>query len=367
MKIKINTSSSNEQPGYVFVLFLMLMTLSIALSTQIYNENIAHVLVARTMVDRQRATTLANGGVQLAMSSLLTTDTGETKQNPSAQAKAKQGPSVQVASGKKLLEKILPVLNRWQTFKLSPQVDGIDATLNICIMCEDGKFNPNWFFIMQELKRTTGQESGYAQIKKEFEQRLRDAVGFDVTAVLDKFFTERKAPLIDITELLELKEFAVFKNKLFYEPPTSEQKGKGTVYLLDLFTTEDWLGPNLKMREQVNPWLFSDAWCIIFGLQRPKAGDIKERKDQVTGWLKDFKDKTNWPQDWDKLLKPIYHKDFASLPKNIDMLFSTNVAPTLFSVLSYATVGSITQRLYAVFQLTGKPEEPFVIKKMYWL
>ncbi len=351
------------------------MTVAIALSTQIYNQNAVHSVVTRTMINRQRATALAQGGIQLAMSSLLVTDT--TTPPKESQAKSKTSKRT-IASGKKMLEILLPVINRWQTFKLSEQVDGIDATLNICLMCEEGKFNPNWFFIMQELKQTTGQESGYIKVKKEFEQRLRDAVGFDVAGALNRFFTERKVPLIDVTELLTLKEFAVFKNKLFYEPPTANDElesaaqqsvttGKKQIYLLDLFTTEDWLGPNLKMREQINPWFLSDAWCTIFGLHDAKQGDIKQRKAQVEAWVKDYKNGLNWLNDWNKFLKPIYAKELASLPTGIDMLFATNANPKLFSVLSYATVGSVTQRLYAVFQATGNATAPFSIKKIYWI
>ena len=41
---------------------------------------------------------------------------------------------------------LLPHLNKWQTFNLDKQIDGIDAKIKVCISSEDGKLNLNEVF-----------------------------------------------------------------------------------------------------------------------------------------------------------------------------------------------------------------------------
>ena len=63
----------------------------------------------------------------------------------------------------------------------------------------------------------------------------------------------------------------------------------------------------------------------------------------------------NWEQDWDSILSPIYGKKYAALGKEITELFANEFEATAFSVVSYCSVGSVTQKMYAVLELAGSP------------
>lgn len=60
--------------------------------------------------------------------------------------------------GAKFLEAFFPSLHQWQTFKLKEGVEGIDATIRICLSCEEGKINLNNIYDFKEKKFNNGAE-----------------------------------------------------------------------------------------------------------------------------------------------------------------------------------------------------------------
>jgi hypothetical protein len=107
-------------------------------------------------------------------------------------------------------------------------------------------------------------------------------------------------------------------------------------------------------------------------LPRVEVDDIKKRKEQSEGWIKNFKARVNWQQDWKAILLPVYGKELRTLPKNIDSVLSTNFAPRYFSVLVHGTVGEVTQNIYAILERNKQQqgdsiEYDVAIKKLYWL
>ena len=85
-------------------------------------------------------------------------------------------------------------------------------------------------------------------------------------------------------------------------------------------------------------------------MPRVEVDDIKKRKEQAATWVKNFKERANWQQDWTIMLMPVYGKELRTLPKHIDSMLSTNFAPRFFSVLAEGKVGDITQRMYAILE-----------------
>jgi hypothetical protein len=321
------------------------------------------------LVAREKAEMLAFGGVQVAIAQL--------SQVSKKQEQLKEAPVTESKDGdqeKDLLLRILPTLNRWQEFELKENIDGVDGQIKICLMCEEGKINLNRIIDFnkgvlkgseQPALRSLGEGgAGWKAIMQELCKVIEKFTKADnLYPALEKIIKDAKYEFNDATELITRKEFAPFKDILFYQPPT--QKKQETVYLTDIFTV--W-----SSSEKIEPWLFSDSLNALLGLPRVEVDDIKKRKEQIQNWVKNFKVQTNWQQDWTTMLLPIYGKELRTLPKHIDSMLSTNFAPRFFSVLVYAKVGEITQHVYAILERNKRlqddvTEYDVAIKKLYWL
>jgi hypothetical protein len=95
----------------------------------------------------------------------------------------------------------------------------------------------------------------------------------------------------------------------------------------------------------------------------------KERMDQM---LKTFKNPAEWPTDWNNSVASLYTKKFAALPKELIPLWKNEFEPTMFCVLSYAKIGTLSQRVLAIVQRGAslkKESDAFEVKirKLYWL
>ena len=67
-------------------------------------------------------------------------------------------------------------------------------------------------------------------------------------------------------------------------------------------------------------------------------------------------------------VKDIYGKEFKALPKEIIPYLSTKFEPRAFSVVCYAKVGRIEQRLLAILKRTAAEKgDRITVKKIYWL
>ena len=94
-------------------------------------------------IARERAEILALGGVQVAIA--LLTHEQENNQDKATHEKnlnpnKEKDPNYQ---DKKWLNRILPIINRWKTFNLKENIDGINGCLKVCISCEEAKLNLN--------------------------------------------------------------------------------------------------------------------------------------------------------------------------------------------------------------------------------
>ena len=351
----------------------MVLSLTTAVVTKLYYQGSAYLPLADLVVKRQKAKMLALGGIQMAISKLA-------------------GPQVAVRDDDKkdqpktvaFLERILPCLNRWEMVKLTEENDGIDGSIKICVSCENGKINLNSLYDFQ--KHEFQDAANTAQQKEPATQKKMNVLKMTLREVLDqlgqltkgeidsakafsalcRFLEERKYPIIDVTELLQIKEFSYFSNYVFYAPPVDDDQNLGDqarpVYLTDIFTS--WTDT-----VQLQPWLLSDSILAILGFPRAQPDDIMRRERAVSSWIKEFKDGAQWVTEWDKTLGKMYDTSVGAIPKEALALFDIRFNPSVFGVLSYGTVAGVTQKIYAIVKMQSKDKDKsfFTIEKLYWI
>lgn len=366
----------HNKPGYVMVITLMVIALIVGLVTIMAQKSNVHVRYMKTMINREKAKNLALSGVQIAMSQLANAEKEPEKKEaaPASQDKKQQKQKDPIADMRRFLTKILPHLNTWQTFKLTEKNDGVRGQISICIGCEDGKIDINQFFDAAQ-KKFVNEGAGKDDAKKMMQElftKIKDIQGGEsLFTVFEKFLKERQNRLHEPSELLAIKEFDVFKNKIFFEPEPSVQQKSGqekqNVYLNDIFTL--W-----SSKKELNPWLLSHSLQVLCGMNAAKKGEEFKEK-QLEGKLKELKQALTFPKDWDKFLTPLFGKKFDQLPKELRALMSTKFEPHVFSVLSYGTAEDVTQKLLIILERKEAPvagsssetEFVFRVKRVYWL
>ncbi len=339
-----------NRSGYIMIFTLLIVGAVMMIVTYVGHRGSFYLPFSHMLFAREKAEMLAFGGIQVAIAQLSQVD----KENQSSSAKATENKTEDksadtskketgAASEQSFLLRILPTLNRWQEFDLKENVDGVDGQIKICLMCEEGKINLNRIIDFkknefkgndQPARQSPGEGgSGWKAIMQELCKSIEKLTKSDnLFPVLEKIVKDAKYEFNDATELITRKEFASFKDTLFYEPPT--QKKRDTLYLTDIFTV--W-----SSSEKIEPWLFSDSINALLGLPRVEVDDIKKRKEQAEGWIKNFKERANWQQDWTTMLLPVYGRQ-------------------------------VTQRVYAILERNKRlqsdiTEYDVAIKKLYWL
>jgi hypothetical protein len=341
--MKIN----NNQPGYILAITLAFISMLMFLGVYVANKGLVFGVYSKTMINRERATQLAYGGIQLALSQIA----GEPikKEQPKAEpvkgVQAGKTPEQPPSEGKQLLKNLLPVLNKPQSFALKQSIEGVTGTIALLIGSEEGKININAMYDFDKHK-FVGEGAAQNDMKKVMQEvfaALKERTGADLFAEFEKFLKERKYPINDITELLTIKGFDSFKDMLFIDPLLAKDEKKQKIYLTDLFTVS-------SPRAPVEPWLLSDSVLALLNLKRDKE---KSADDLI----KNYKDRSDWKNDWAKALKPIYNIDYPALPKGIASLLNPTFAPRIFSVFSVGTVGGVSVRLLAIVERTKSGEE----------
>lgn len=354
-----------QKKGYIIVMTMLIIALAVAIVTYIYKRGVLYNPVAQLTVHKEKARMLTTSGLQIALAKLsapLEKKKEEKEGKEPAPKKDDPGKNKpqQAGGGDQdtalLYQTLLPRLNRWQKFVLKEEIEGVDAEIRIAISAEEGKINLNqiYDFAKKSFRKSADKKVDWELIVKDLCTVLEKQMnGKEFFEAFKKFLNARTHPLNDITELLLIKEFEVFKDTIFYEPPALASKtDKNTVrslYLMDLFTL-------YTDQHMIDPWLFSDSVCGLFGLPRAQSGDIEDRVKIIEPVLKNFKNSYTWKADWKPTLEPIYQKELQSLPKGIESVLQATTKPTIFSVTIYATYGRVTQKLYAIVERTKKKD-----------
>lgn len=350
-----------KKSGYILVLSLMMVSLCVVLVTALVDRGTVFLPFTATYQHRQQAYMLALSGVQIAKSQLAVVP----KQEEAKADQAKQAATVpdEKARATALLQKLFPVLNRWQTFDLTQEKDGIDGHIKLCIMCEDGKIDINALYDFEK-QQFAGQGQEAEKVKKVLQELFssieKQTQGKNLFQSVEAFLKKRGYPLDDPTQLLLVKGFEGFKNNVFYEPLVSKnEKEKKQLYLTDIFTV--WTG-----KKTVEPWFFSSSVQQILGLR------VSPDSKKAAAALKSFTVQAQWPVTWNSTFAQLYETEFAALPKNIDSLLSKKFEPKIFSVLVHGLFDQITQRVFAIVERVeqksdkGQISYSVSIRKLYW-
>ncbi|OGB84248.1 hypothetical protein A3F66_06495 [candidate division TM6 bacterium RIFCSPHIGHO2_12_FULL_32_22] len=363
---------NKKSSGYILVLTLLVISVLTILVTQIFYQSSSNLSLMNTLVNKEKAKILALSGIQLSIDRLsvrLEKENSESKKleipgtTRQGLGQAQKKPeTISSASklNKELLTRILPVINKWQTVELKESEDGISGKLNICICCENGKLNINKIY---DFKKHQFVNSG--QIKNDYLKLMQDffkkmevfADQKDVMQAFQGYLADRQFPLNETTELLNIK-FGYFKENVFYRPSISGEKKQ--IFLTDLFTV--WTQDN-----KLEPWLLSNSVQVLLGLDA-NQDNIEKRNQVVPDWISKFKSSFDWSKDWNDILKPVYQREFTSLPHDLVGFLNSTFTAKIFSVISYGTVAGVTQKVYGILQLTTKNDAVEVsLKKLYWL
>ncbi len=378
--------SKQNKSGYILVLTLMIIGLATVIVTSMFYQSGAFLPLSTLAIKRQKAKNLALGGVQLALSKLNAQPKLEPESDLPDQNKAKPEPKELF-----FLKQILPNINTWDKINLHQETDGVDGVIEFCLVCEDGKINLNqWYdfdkheFIgtknnTKSVDTDTKQDQTSVDLKQIslyeqalvilFEQLSKNTHNeIDAKNALDSlksFLAARSYQLLDITELLTIPQFSYFKQHVFRDLTTiNNQSQKNMIYLTDLFTIT-------TSTAKLEPWLFSQSILTILGFPIADSNDILKRAQAVSTWTKDFKANPKWASDWDQTVGQMYGVKLNAIAKPVVDLFANKFDPKTFSVLSYGTVGDITQKVCACIkaQPAGKDKKQtvFVVEKLYWI
>jgi len=376
----LNTpKEQNHKSGFALIVTMIMISLIASITVFIARKSTLFAPYAKIAIHQQKARQLALGGVQLAISKLASITKPE-KQTTTDQGQQRPQKMDDTYLAQQLLTHLVPIINQSQTIPLKKAFDGIDGKIEFCITSEHGKININQLYdfekhrFIDEHEKATDDEKkkGARQLIKNVFEQVQKAMGAtNLFESFEKFIKQRQYKLNDVTELLAAPGFDIFKNYLFYVPPTlmkDSEKAWRPIFLTDLFTLE-------SGKKQIEPWLLSDSLRGGFGFSRV-AQESQEKKESthkmIQEALKKFSLSTDWKKDWDKMLAPSLKKEYGSLSPSITSHLSTKFESTIFSVVSYGTFANVTQRLYALLERSVQKAKDDVvihvkIKKIYWL
>lgn len=331
---------NHAQSGYILAITLAFISMLMFLGAYVANKGLVFGAYSKTMINRERAMQLAQGGIQLAMGQIAgeAVKKEQPKKEISATNQKDKSNEQPVSDGKQLLKQLLPILNKPHSFTLKSSIEGVNGIIILLIGSEEGKININAMYDFDKHK-FIGEGNAQNDMKKVMQEvfnMLKERTGADLFAEFEKFLKERKYPINDVTELLAIKGFDIFKNEVFEDVESSKADKKPKIYLSDLFTVS-------TPKALIEPWLLSDSTLALLNLKRDKE---KSADDLV----KNYKDRSDWKTDWVKALKPLYNIDYTALPKGIASLLNPSFAPRFFNVFSIGTVGGTSVRLFAILE-----------------
>ena len=357
--------------GYILFFTMVMLAMGTALITQIfYVGNLYNSYVSITL-DREKARQIALGGVPMAMSQLMLLDKKFFPEDKEKKGdKKKQGKQdKRKKNQKKFLEVMLQVQNRWQTFILKHETDGIDAELKICISCENGKLDCNKFYNYDIHQFISPQGKDTKKIYKLLGEKLAPFLrGKNIYEGVTSFIDSQKRPMLTTTEFLKDKKLAqVFTDNIFYIPSEKNETEKNDssdtkkvpqrVYLTDLFTVHG--------ESTISMWALSPSLQKVFGLYSNKKMTPERAKEIVK---KVDVSQIKGPDDLSRALEMIYGGKNNALPIEFLNTLNPKFEPRLFSVLCYAKVGRVGQKLLALLEKAPmKDGEIIKMIKMYWI
>jgi hypothetical protein len=355
-----------NKPGFVLLGVFLMLTMATIIVTQVYYKGTLYNSFVPVALKREQAKQLAQSGITIAINQLALHDYTITPPETSDNKKQQKEPNDPERRAKQLMKLLLTVQNRWQTFEFEKDQDGFEGELSICITCEEGKI-PLGALIDKKTGKIKTEAIKHVKTKlflQDFFVSLKPFIeGQDLFESLQTYLKKQEFNLVDITDILISEQFKKFQDQIFFEP---QEKRKDVqlpekVYWADLFTL--W-----HEEPRINPLLLSPSLRVVM-----KMGTQLEKKqlpsDQIDEIVKKIPVKeVHWQSEWDKVLQPVYGRDYKGLSKEFTALLSSKFEPRVFSVLCYGKVGQIGQKLLAIVAREFTQQgEVFEVKKLYWL
>lgn len=366
-----------RKPGYVLALAMGFIAIVSVLVTGLVHRVMVFHRVQYALIDREQARLLALGGVNIAIAQLTNAKNAKKKNDQKQQAQPPKAPApgasqqpeddqAQKASPEEQLKKLVVLMNRWQTFAFDERTDGITGTCEIYIASERGKIDLNSIYDFAQRK--------FIKLRGYDGEKICQLVGEKLSSIvksgnfaefLASFLKERGHPLDDLSQLIADKRFASLRDRLFVTPSGGTPTGgtpTGGIALFDLFTIE-------TQQAQVQPWFISSAVGSILGFQVGKGVDTKIWQKSLEK-LPPSMSTIKWQEDWDKLLFPVYGKEYAKLSGEVKSIFADKFESAPFSVVSYGKFGAFTTKVYAIIEEKMNDQNKaagYGIRKLYWL
>lgn len=349
-----------EQPGFVLLSVFLLLTMATVFVTQLYYRGSIYNTFIPVAVEREKAKQLAQMGIAVAINQLALYDEKLVPENDGGK-QSKTGSDEKDA--RNLLKILLTVQNRWQVFEFDQEKDGLEGVLKICITCDDGKIPLGGLIDYQKAAFKNNEEKKFKGEK--FFENLFDRIksfikNYDLLETLQSYIKQQKYELFEVTDLLNYKEFKLFRDAVFYKPTEQKSEQKQKLYLADLFSDAKSM--------TLHPALLSPSVRVAYGLN-PEGVTVPLDEESVEKLVTQMSVKeADWKKEWDTFLQPIYKKEYKSLPGELTALFGSKFEPTHFSVVCYGKVGTIGQTLLATVERTFTQQgEQFEVRKIYWL
>jgi hypothetical protein len=357
---------ARNQKGYILPLTIIIVFAMTFLVTRLVTRAYANVQVNRRVIEREKAKELALGGLTIVQAQLTYKPEQQKKTAPQSEPTTEKKET--------FVEKLLQIINRWQTVTLTEKAYGFDGTVQLYVSCEEGKLplNALWDF---KNKKFIKKDS--LDVRKLIENVMLKRAGAksgekQLVEELEKFLKKQKEPLEDLSQLFENEYFKGLASTFYLQPETASQEDKvknAGLALSDIFTVAH---DSLNLQ----PLFLSSGLHTLFDFKQLPVDD-KQRKEitktlaqKLSKAVKSPEEiKVEWKTEWDSMLAKIYGKSYDKVLSELKTVFSTSVGATQISVLSYGTVGSVTQKVYAILQRVVLPDKrvTYVIKKLYWL
>ncbi len=326
----------HQQRGYILFITFSMLALCSGLVTLFISKGFAHKRFMQIVSERQMMQQFTRSNLALAQSFLsfslddIKNGQDEKQQNKNEAAEQDKNKGLH----KKILEKILPVVNKTQTFMMKELVNDFPVVINLTFFAESGKININGLYDL--VNKKFYDEGIEGKDKKVFATWLFDTIAKKTgkPSLLQPFvehMQQRKIPFNDVTQLLEIKEFkTVFDAAIFYQQEikkNDDKKQSAKLFLTDLFTV-------CSESDRLQPWLLSRSVCVLLDIvQQDNQQNNTETKDDKKIDLSSFKEQADWKKDWDVHVKPLYAVAYDKLPQQVRSFFEDQFTATVFSIM----------------------------------
>jgi hypothetical protein len=355
-----------HQSGYILLITFSMLALCTGLVSIFLVKGMTHKKLAIALLEQEKMNQFVLSTPALAQSflSFSAEDLKSAESTPAKTSSDKPVPADDGASfAKKLLEKVLPVVNKTQSFSMKEIEKDFPVVINLTFFCESGKININGLYDL--VNKTFYNEGVAGKDKKIFATWLFETIAkkTEQPSLLQPFLEhvkQRKAPFNDVTELLAIKEFAAcFSQAVFYEPEQSDtnlDKKNQKLFLTDIFTVT-------SENDTIQPWLLSPSVCVLLDIaQKANKHEEFEKKEDKKIDLSSFKQQVDWQKDWDTTMKPLYDVSFDKIPEPIRPMLATQFSVNTFSMLatvakeSVESENNVSIRIFAILKEKKLPD-----------